>query len=191
MTDETTIDARRFPRRTILKTTAWSIPLVVAAAAVPLAAASTATDLVLAPQPVGEGITGTSPDGLSSYQLSWTSRYTASTSGNVATPAGATLAISFDSRVFATSSASIGAASLVLASSSTTGNVTTAMFTVPDPIPASGGSIVITIAFDSGGAPTPPWYTDVQPISVSLLPPAGYSDSTPANNTHVFSPVYS
>ncbi|PRB02105.1 hypothetical protein [Microbacterium sp. MYb64] len=191
MTDETTIAARRLPRRTILKTTAWSIPVVAAAAAMPLAAASVAADLVLAPQPVGEGITGTSPDGLSNYQLGWTSRYTASTSGAVATPAGAMIAISFDSRVFAAANASSGPVSLVLASSSTTGNVTTAMFTVPDPIPASGGSIVITIGFDAGGAPTPPWYTDVQPITVSLLPPSGYTDAIPANNTHTFSPVYS
>ncbi len=190
MSEKPTSVALGIERRTILKTAVWSVPVVTAAIAAPLAAASTAIDLVLTTLPIGEGITGTSPDGLSTYYLGWTSRYEASTTGPDAAPVGASIALSFDSRVFSSSNASIGATSLTEASSSTVGDVTTAIFTVPVAIPASGASITITIGF-LGIGPTPPWYTDVHPIAISLVPPAGYTDSNPANNTRSFSPVYS
>lgn len=190
MPEQSTSIAPGIQRRAILKTAVWSVPVVTAAIAAPLAAASTAIDLVLTTQPVGEGITGTSPSGLSTYQLSWTSRYDASTTGPDAAPAGASIALSFDARVFSASNASIGGVSLAEASSSTAGDVTTAIFTVPVAIPASGASISITIGFVGIGT-SPAWYADVHPIAISLRAPAGYTDPNPANNTHSFSAVYS
>ncbi|MCS3843442.1 hypothetical protein [Microbacterium sp. AK031] len=71
-TEITTSEAPGIARRTVLKASAWSVPVVAAAVATPLAAASTAVDLELAGF-AGDTFTGLSPDLLRAYSINVTS----------------------------------------------------------------------------------------------------------------------
>ncbi|KJL33501.1 hypothetical protein [Microbacterium azadirachtae] len=193
MTDKTTTAARRFPRRTILKTTAWSVPVIAAAVATPLAAASVAPDLQLTPYPLGDTIHGVSPDGLQSYDLGMVAAFGATTLGTDPTPAGSVVTLTFDSRLLSGPWLTLDAYNGTVVSvtgSTTSGNVTTATFVLPVAVPA-GTALTFWPHFAPPAGSTPPWYTDLNGYSVSIAPPAGTTDPVLGNNTVTSNPVYS
>lgn len=192
-TRESTFDVRAVPRRTILKTAAWSVPVVAVAAATPLAAASVAADLQLVPDPRGTTVHGESPDGLQSYEFPMAASFSATTLGATPTPAGSVVTLTFDSRLFSgpwLTLDTFGGTVVSVAGSTTAGNVTTATFVLPVAVPA-GTALTFWPHFAPPAGSTPPWYTDVNGYSVSIAPPAGTTDPVPGNNTVTSNPVYS
>ncbi|SFR51742.1 hypothetical protein SAMN04488591_1663 [Microbacterium azadirachtae] len=192
-TRESTFNVRAVPRRTILKTAAWSVPVIAVAAATPLAAASVAADLQLTPDPRGDTLHGVSPDGLQSYDLSVVASFSATTLGASPTPAGSVVTLTFDSRLFSGPWLTLdtyGGTIVSVASSTTAGNVTTASFTLPVAVPAGTG-LTFWPHFAPPAGSTPPWYTDLNGYSVSIAPPAGVTDPVLGNNTVTSNPVYS
>ncbi|WP_102193937.1 hypothetical protein [Microbacterium aurantiacum] len=172
-------------RRTILKASAWSAPVVALAVATPLAAASVAVDLRLRGYSFGDTIFGRSPDGLRGYRIAILGGYGATTVGDTPTP-GANLVMTFDARIFGAPSATIDAQAATLLTTTTTGNTTTAIFSLPIAIPADGAEAEILISY---GSITEDWYEDIAPSSVSILPSGG-TDPTPSDNTVTLTPTY-
>lgn len=177
-TDITTSEARGLARRTVLKASAWSVPVIAVAVATPMAAASTAVDLELR-ESAGDGLTGFSPDRLRAYTLSIASEMRARVIGTTPTAVGSTLTLSYDNRLMDDPSVEIGSTAAIAQSPTVNGNTTTVTFTLPVPIPTAEPGVMISVGFAVRNAGD--WYEDIEPYSIMLLPPGG-SDSNSSNN---------
>ncbi|KJQ55993.1 hypothetical protein [Microbacterium sp. SA39] len=176
-------------RRTVLKASAWSLPVVAVALGTPLAAASaTEFDIVLIPEDNAEPIGATSPDGTQSYTLVVPLMFDAFTQGTTPAPPGSTVVVSFDDRLLSGVSLTIGGTPAPPVSTVTNGNVETSTFSVPVAIPASPAVTVIRPSFDLRNDGV--WVPDAAPYSVSVVAPAGTTDPAPGNNTALSTPNY-
>lgn len=176
-------------RRTVLKATAWSLPVVAVAAATPLAAASTTGDLLLTARTGGTTIGANDPGATEAYVLAIPPGFDVTTIGTERTPAGATLIVTFDSRLLGDPSATMDGINAPRTPVTIDGNVATATFTLPLGIPANGTTepLLITFATISNGV----WVTDAQPYTVTLVAPAGSPDPDTGNNTVTVAAEYS
>jgi hypothetical protein len=185
-TEITTSDAPGVARRTILKASAWSVPVIAAAVATPLAAASVASDLRLEALAFGDSVGAQSPDGLRQWILNVPGAFRIFNDSDTAVPVGTVVTASSDARVLGDPTFTLDSSTGVevpRASSQTTGNIVTSTFTIPVQIPA-GGSVVIYGGF---GVWERTWYEDVNPYVLSVL---AAGDPTPQNNVTTMSATY-
>ncbi|KJL33609.1 hypothetical protein [Microbacterium oxydans] len=166
-------------RRTILKASAWSLPVVAVAAAVPLAAASTAIDLELTAQPFGNRIIVTNPEGTLTFDVTIPYTFDATTFGATAT-SGATLLLSFDIRLLDDVSVTMLGEPAIQLTSELTGNTRTVTFALPIAIPADGTTAPIQPFFATVNSST--FVSDLAPLVVTLVAPAGSGESDLSNN---------
>lgn len=166
-------------RRTILKASAWSLPVIAVAVATPLAAASTAIDLELTAQPFGDRIIVTNPEGTLAFDATIPYTFDATTFGQAAT-AGTTLILSFDVRLLDDVSVAMGGEPATQLTSELTGNTRTVTFALPIPIPADGVTIPIQPFFRTINTST--FVADLAPFTVTLVAPAGITESNLSNN---------
>ncbi|WP_460780372.1 hypothetical protein [Microbacterium shaanxiense] len=185
-TDITTSDAPGVARRTVLKASAWSVPVIAAAVATPLAAASVATDLRLEALPFGDGLGAQSPDGLRQWSIGVPGAFSIFNDSSATVPVGTVVTASSDARVLGDPTFRLDSSTgteVPRASSQTTGNIVTSTFTIPAEIPA-GGSVSIYGGF---GVWQGAWYDDVNPYVLSVL---AAGDPTPENNVVTMSATY-
>ncbi|WP_353116212.1 hypothetical protein [Microbacterium sp.] len=175
-------------RRTVLKATAWSAPVVAMAVATPFAAASTTIDLKLEAQPFGDSLSAFSPDGVTRYTLAFPGAFSASAAGATPAPVGSTLIAVFDSRLVGGLAVTVGGQPAVAGSTTTSGNRTTATFTVPVEIPANGASVTVEPVFGTWNTDT--WVADAEPYVLTLQAPAGTTDPNQADNSVTSTAVY-
>ncbi|MDQ0643995.1 hypothetical protein [Microbacterium murale] len=177
-TDITTSDTPGVARRTVLKASAWSVPVIAAAVATPLAAASTAVDLQLRGLS-GDSVGALSPDGLRGYSIPIVAGMYARALGTT-TPvaAGSTLTVSYDNRLMDGPSVTIDSTPGIAQAPIVNGNTTTVIFTLPAPIPAAEPGAQVMLGFDFSDRA---WFEDIEPFSIMLLPPTG-SDADTSNN---------
>lgn len=177
-TDITTSDAPGIARRTVLKVSAWSVPVIAAAVSTPMAAASTAVDLELTGF-AGDTFIAFSPDRFRMYSIGITSQMRARAVGTTPTAAGSTLTISYDNRLLDGPSVRIDSTAAIAQSPTVNGNTTSVTFTLPVPIPATEVGAIIAVDFATSNMGL--WLEDVAPYSTLLLPASG-SDSNSSNN---------
>ncbi|SDY47199.1 hypothetical protein [Herbiconiux ginsengi] len=137
----------RLSRRTVLTAAAWSTPVVMLSVAAPAAAASEAGfDLSFDSYQVGDGLTVFSADFTRRWVASVPLGTVVSNHGTIASPAGATLTVSCDSRVFRFTGmrGSFGGGgapeALTITSNTTSGNLSTITGVIPYAIPAGTDS---------------------------------------------------
>lgn len=184
---ETTRSNSNHPsRRAVLKASAWSVPVVAAAIATPLAAASTTGDVSIAAQPRGTSVSATGPDG-TTLELAVPAGFDLTTGGATRTPEGALVTLTFDNRLLDEPTLTMDGTPAQRTSLEQNGVVTTATFVLPLGIPANGTTIPIEVFFATFNATT--WVGDARPLTVTVTP-AGGSDPDTANNTFVSAPVY-
>lgn len=158
-------------RRTVIKAGAWSVPVIAAAVATPLAAASTAgTDLIVQWLPSGTDVGARSADDTRGYTLGLPSGVWVSTTSTTPVPAGSTLTVSYDDRVLGAPSATAAGVPLVSAGSGS--------FILPE-IPATGAQLRVDIPY---ATKTAEWHEDITPLSVTATPATG-NDPDDSNNT--------
>lgn len=174
-------------RRTILRASAWSLPVVAVAVATPLAAASTAIDLALTAGPFGDRIIVTNPEGTLAYDVTVPYTFEATTLGATATE-GTTLVVSFDLRLLDGLRVGIEGQPATELTSDITGNTKTMSFLLPVAIPADGVTIPIQPFFATVNSST--WIADLKPLILTLLTPAGVSDSNSANHVVTIAAQY-
>jgi hypothetical protein len=167
----------------VAKTAAWSVPAVTVAAAAPTLAASTAmVDLMLQGQPFGDGVAGYSEDRSRMYELALIGGFDATNMGTAAAPAGSTVTLSFDSRLFSGATLTADDVAVTAGTPQTSGNLTTIPFRLDNPIPA-GGLVSLRPALVRVGGSDAPWATDIEPYTVTITPATGTTDSVPDNNS--------
>ncbi|WP_156466256.1 hypothetical protein [Janibacter sp. Soil728] len=171
-------------RRTVAKTAAWSVPAVTVAAAAPTLAASTAAtvDLMLQGQPFGDGVAGYSEDRSRMYELTLIGGFDATNMGTAAAPAGSTVNLSFDSRLFSGVTLTADDVAVTAGTPRTSGNLTTIPFRLDNPIPV-GGLVSLRPSLVRVGGPEAAWATDIEPYTVTITPATGTTDSVPDNNS--------
>lgn len=178
MSTDTTSEAHGIARRTVLKASAWSVPVIAAAVATPMAAASTAVDLVLSGF-AGDTLSALSPDELRGYTLAITSRMNARVIGTTPMAPGSSLTLSFDNRLLGDPTVEAGSVPAVAQAPTVNGNTTTVTFTLPVTIPTTTAGVAIAVNFGVWNMGV--WFEDVEPYSTLLLPATG-SDSDSSNN---------
>lgn len=166
-------------RRTILRASAWSVPVVAVAMATPLAAASTTIDLELTAQPFGDRIIVTNPEGTLAFDVTIPYTFDAATLGPTAT-AGTTLVMSFDVRLLDDVMVSMQGEPATELTSELTGNTRTVTFSLPVAIPADGTTVPIQPFFRTINTST--FVADLAPLVVTLVAPAGTAESNLTNN---------
>lgn len=162
------------------------MPVIAAAVATPLAAASVATDLRLEALPFGDGLGAQSPDGLRQWSMGVPAAFRIFNDSSAVVPVGTVVTASSDARVLADPTFALDSSTgtpVPRASSQTTGNIVTSTFTIPVEIPA-GGSVAIYGGF---GVWQGAWYDDVNPYVLSVL---AAGDPTPENNVATMSATY-
>jgi hypothetical protein len=176
-------------RRTVLKASAWSLPVVAVALGTPLAAASVSEfDIRLIAEDNAESIGASSPDGTQAYTLVVPLVFDAFTQGTTPTPPGSTVVVSFDTRLLSGVSLTVGGTPAPLISTVTNGNVETVTFNVPVAIPVAPDRAVIRPSFDLRNDGV--WIPDAAPYSVTVVAPTGTTDPAPGNNASVSTPNY-
>ncbi|WP_309128884.1 hypothetical protein [Microbacterium sp.] len=172
-------------RRTVLKVGAWSVPVIAAAVATPLAAASTAVDLqfwLLA----GDGYSIDNAAGTRRLNVSLPSRFSMfTTAGTV--PAGTTISIKYDNRFHFGPSAFLDADDTPLAMVGdivSDGIRSTATFTVP--VPVTTDWTVIGLEFETNGRE---FHDDYATMIATAIAPGG-DDPDPTNNTRALEGEY-
>lgn len=173
------------PRRLVTTTAAWAVPAVTAAATAPALAASTAqmVDLALEGQPFGDGVSALSPDKLQKYDLVIVGGFDLTNMSDVDAPAGTTVTLSFDSRVFTGATLTADEVDVPAdggARRAAAGDITAIDFTLPTPI-AAGAVVSLRPRLDRVN-PTP-WAEDIEPYTVQVTPASGTSDPVTANNS--------
>jgi hypothetical protein len=166
-------------RRTILKASVWSLPVIAVAIATPLAAASTAIDLELTAQPFGDRIIVTNPEGTLAFDVTIPYTFDAITFGPAAT-SGTTLVLSFDVRLLDDVMVSMQGEPATELTSELSGNTRTVTFSLPVAIPADGTTVPIQPFFATVNSST--FFSDLAPLVVTLVAPAGTSESNLSNN---------
>lgn len=166
-------------RRTILRASAWSLPVVAVAMSAPLAAASTVIDLELTAQPFGDRIIVTNPEGTLAFDVTVPYSLDATTFGPSATP-GTTLVLSFDVRLLDDVMVSMQGEPATELTSELAGNTRTVTFSLPIAIPADGTTVPIQPFFATINSST--FFGDLAPLVVTLVAPAGTSESNLSNN---------
>lgn len=176
-------------RRALLRAGAWSVPVVAAVAAAPLAAASDGLRDLYVGGHAGETVIGFNSNKSRYFEQSITSAGQFFTvDGTDLTPAGSIFRVEWDSRLFPS-----GAALMVDGVSLTafeTGNTGThgayATFIVTQPIPVGDPSNDAGLSWSvSLGAQATVFFpadNDLHPYVTLLTPPAGVTDPNPANN---------
>ncbi len=168
--------ASEIRRRTLLKTAAWSVPVVAIGIAAPAAAASTEVDLVVRGVS-GDSVGAVSPDGVRAYSIPITHGFWLGTVGAAPAPPGSVATLSFDNRILGGPSLTVGgAAATPLGSPSTSGNRTTVRFTIPATIPAGEDSIPGTLDFET--MLFGEWHEDIESFSLQILPTGPDPDLT-------------
>lgn len=165
-------------RRTVLKATAWSLPVIAVAVATPLASASTAGADAFLQNMAGDGFTLFNADRTRYAAFSFGTEFLLGTNGTTPTPAGSTLAISYDNRVMSDFTVVANSISASAQAPIVEGNLSTTVFTLPVALPANGGMIVATIDHQSVATE---FHEDFEAYTVRLTP-AGGTDPDPANN---------
>ena len=173
-------------RRTLLRASAWSVPIIALAVATPFAAASTAVDLELAARPGGDRIGGTDPEGTTAVDLTIPYTYDATSAG--APVANAMLVVSFDTRMMDDPSVTIEGVPATPITSELHGTTRRVTFSLPVDIPGNGETIAIQPSFATVHRST--WVADASSYVVTLLGSAGTFDPTPSNNTVTMEPQY-
>lgn len=169
-------------RRTVIKAGAWSVPVIAAAVATPLAAASTTTevDIAIGHIQAGDGFTATSPDGTRAVEYSLSLGAIATVSGTEPVN-NAILTMQYDARLHpGTPTVGEPGNYIDAATVSTTVNLTTATFVIPT-IPANGGERWLAHQWDQQG--TRAWYEDIHPVTMTVTPPSGITDPNLGNNS--------
>jgi len=162
------------------------VPVIAAAVATPLAAASVAVDLRLEALPFGDGLGAQSPDGLRQWSIGVPAAFEIHNDSTTAVPVGTVVTASSDVRVLGDPTFTLDSATgttVPRASSQTTGNIVTSTFTIPAEIPA-GGSVTIYGGF---GIWESTWHEDLNPYVLSVL---AAGDPTPENNVVTISVTY-
>lgn len=162
------------------------MPVIAAAVATPLAAASVAADLRLEALPFGDSLGAQSPDGLRQWNIAAPAAFRIFNDSTATVPVGTVVTAASDVRVMSDLTLTLDSSSGVevpRASMQTNGDVVTATFTIPAEIPV-GGSVTIYGAF---GVWQREWYDDVNPYVLSVL---AAGDPTPANNVATMSARY-
>lgn len=176
---------RGLTRRTALKGAAWSVPVVAAAIAVPAYAASALADIQLAGS-AGDGYQAISPDGTRGVKVGITTGYVAFS--DVEIPAGATLVLSTDTRNLIGPKISING-TVADGTTTTSGNVRTTTVVIAVAIPAGGydNGVYINVSYDSVDQS---YFEDLNPVVLTLVAPAGVTDTNGGNNSVSSQPVY-
>ncbi|MFK3676886.1 hypothetical protein ACI2IP_04110 [Microbacterium sp. NPDC090218] len=176
-------------RRTVLKTTAWALPVVAAAVATPLAAASLEGDLQLVARPGGTTIGANDPGATEAYVLTIPPGFDVNSLGTTQTPAGSTLTVRFDSRLFGGPVVTMDGTSAGQLPPVSTGNTTEVTFVLPYGIPSNETNIPILVSFTTTNNGM--WVTDAEPYVVTLVAPSGSNDPNSGNNTFTAAAEYS
>lgn len=178
--DSNTRHSTGISRRAVTRTAAWSVPAVTVAVAAPTLAASGNVDLKLEGLPMGSALRGFSPDRLQMYDILLVAGYNAFNVGDVTTPAGSTVTLSFDSRVMSLDSFEVNKEPATQMGTRTDGNVTTVSYRLPLEIPAGG---LIGLDPDFTYETPAPWFSDVEPYTITITPPEGTTDANNGNNS--------
>lgn len=177
-----TRSSKGVPRRTVTRTAAWSVPAVTTVLAAPTLAASASetVDLAVESQPFGDTFAAYSPDRYQIYEMMVPGGFDATNMGAVDVPAGAVVALSFDSRVASGASLEADGVAVPAEPSGTNGNVTTVSFSLPMALPAGA---TVSLRPTLTRMEPAPWATDIEPYTVAISPPAGTQDSVAGNNS--------
>ncbi|MFB8189117.1 hypothetical protein ACFC14_07305 [Microbacterium sp. NPDC055988] len=176
-------------RRTILRASAWSLPVVAVALGTPLAAASTPVfDIIVFTGPEGSEVGATSPDGLQAFTLRLPAQFDVLVEDRgerVMLPPGATVQVSFDARLLGDLTLEIfnnGPAQMV--SSDVQGDVQILTFILP--FEFDKVLLLPTFAVVRNGE----WVPDANPYTVVVMPPPGVDEPNIGNNIVRIEPVY-
>lgn len=138
---------RGISRRTVLKASAWSAPIVAVAAATPLASASVAgVDAMIYTLTTSLDFVF-SGDRSRLLELSVPTEATLRVNGSSPAPAGATLAVRFDNRLMGGLSMTADGVPVPGTPETVNGDTATAVFTLPVPIPA-GQDLPLAFTFE-------------------------------------------
>lgn len=172
-------------RRTILKASAWAIPVVAVAVGTPLAAASTGDfDVVITPLPDGTETGATSPDGLQAFTLALPPVFDVHVDGAPAPDqVTADVEISFDNRLLGGLTLTAEPGPVQLISSETQGNVQTVRFLL-------FFDLVSARLLPSFGIVTGNWVPDAQPYRVLIMIPSDPPEADISNNVATIDPIY-
>lgn len=176
-------------RRTVLKSAAWTAPVIAVATAAPTAAASgQARDLQISGGG-GETVVGLDEDRTRYFEQGFTTLGNFHTVNNgLSTPAGSVFRVEWDSRLFAGSvEATIGDISYAPSQTGATGvHGRYAAFVIDQPIPAGtpGQDPGLTWNLHLGERSEDffPIDEDLHPYTTLLIPPVGLSDPDLSNN---------
>ncbi|MGW9159007.1 MULTISPECIES: hypothetical protein [unclassified Microbacterium] len=176
-------------RRTILRASAWSLPVVAVALGTPLAAASTPIfDIIVFSGPEGSEIGATSPDGLQAFTLQLPSQFDVLVEDRgerVMLPPGATVQVSFDTRLLGDLVLEIfnnGPAQPI--SSDVQGSVQTVTFILPFEF----DKVLLLPSF--GIVRDGEWVPDANPYTVIVMSPPGVDEPNLGNNSLTIFPTY-
>lgn len=177
-------------RRTMLRASAWSVPVVAVAVATPVAAASVtpeAIDLELTARPGGTRMIVTNPEGTRTLDLTIPFTFDATARGATAT-AGSTLVLRFDVRLLDDLRVSVEGEPAERLTWEVAGNRRTETYALPGVIPADGVSVAIQPFF--GTVSTSTYVPDAESYVVTLIAPSGISETDLSNNTVTLTPEY-
>lgn len=174
-------------RRTVLKATAWSAPVVAMAVATPFAAASTNADLFVRDRGLSDFSEAFNADKSQLLTFGTPLGVTIGQSYNLTpVPVGSLLTFTYDNRVFDGLSIAIAGSPVAVSSPVASGNVSTVTAVVPVELPESGG-----IDVDTTFATWNKDYLDgIAPFTATIAPPAGIVDPSNGDNTVTVSPTY-
>lgn len=165
-------------RRSVLKAGAWSVPVIAAVAATPLAAASVTVDLELFSM-AGDGFEIENADGTRRMSVSEPSRFLLRSAGGAA-PVGTALSLEYDNRHRSGASLSIlGSTDTPLPAGETVsvGPRSTVTFILPTPVTTDQ----IHLAVDFATLTLPEFAEDFVPLTLTAIV-SGAIDSDPTNN---------
>ncbi|WP_054684092.1 hypothetical protein [Microbacterium sp. No. 7] len=179
-------------RRTVLKASAWSVPVVAVATMAPAAAATNGFDLRLLGF-AGETLAKFNDDKTRYVEQSYTTGTALATVGTAAAPAGTVVTVSFDNRLIGAVTLHVEDVEVNAATTSPSGTTTTQTFVLTQAVPVAVDELSgLRVRFgpqfvDDWDAL--PFYEDIAPYTVSVSPASG-ADPDTSNNGWSAAAVY-
>jgi hypothetical protein len=182
--ENSTSIVRGFPRRTILKTAAWSVPVVAAAVATPFAAASDGNDVSIY-QSTTDLTWAHSSDNLRWLETGAYTDFILRATGPAPTPVGTLITVAYDNRYLDGPVLTTGGTSLSAAAPAVNGSRTSVTFTLPVEIPVDGTNVVVDVTWARRDVV---YVEDPENLTLTIVPAA--VDPDLSNNTSVYTPRF-